>query len=423
MIGRGTRKCDNLFGPDKHKECFYIFDCCDNFPYFEENEKGMEAKTVLPLSQRIFRERLFLAERLKDLEEAEDAKLRSSLYKHLHEYVSGMCHENFLVRPHLRLVSKLADSKAWFNLDEDARAAISKDISALPSAADLDDEYAKRWDYLLLKTQASLLDKDRSYERLIKRIIETAKKLEDKTTIPDVKKQLTFIQQLQEKLFWEGMNLKMLEEIRKRLRLLVKYIDTKDKKIVYTDFEDELDQPSVFEPGTEAFGSNDLAAYQQKMAAILKANEDKEVIWKIRCNRPLSDADLKQIDEILELSTPEDKKMFKESFTEKCASKTGNENPTLEMLIRSIVGLDREAVEKEFSDFLDKTRLTSQQQAFVRKVIDYFVQDGFVPSGVLYEAPFDAYDDLGPDHLFGEHVEALFAKLEDLNGVQESANR
>jgi type I restriction enzyme R subunit len=423
MIGRGTRKCDNLFGPGQHKECFYIFDCCENFPFFEENEKGMEARAVEPLSQRIFRERLFLAEKLKHTNEPEDAELRASFYNHLHNYVSGMCQDNFLVRPHLRLLNKLSTKNAWFTLDDDTRAAVSANISGLPSATDMDDEYARRWDYLLLRTQAALIDKEKAYVVLIKRIAETAKKLEDKTTIPDVKKHLAFIQELQEKAFWEGMNLTMLESIRKKLRLLVKYIDTKDKKIVYTDFEDDLDQPGVFEPGTEAFGNNELVAYRQKMAAILKANEDKEVIWKIRCNRPLTDADLKKIDEILELSTPEDKDMFKESFLNKFAGKTGSANPTLEMLIRSIVGLDRAAVEKEFSDFLDKSTLTSQQQAFVRKVIEYFVQDGFVPANVLYEAPFDAYDDLGPEHLFGDQVEALFAKVKELNGVQENVNR
>ncbi len=28
MIGRGTRKCENLFGPGDDKKCFYVFDYC-----------------------------------------------------------------------------------------------------------------------------------------------------------------------------------------------------------------------------------------------------------------------------------------------------------------------------------------------------------------------------------------------------------
>src|SRR5690606_22645091 len=36
MIGRGTRLCENLFGPGRHKEAFRIFDHWGNFEYFDE---------------------------------------------------------------------------------------------------------------------------------------------------------------------------------------------------------------------------------------------------------------------------------------------------------------------------------------------------------------------------------------------------
>lgn len=36
MIGRGTRLCENLFGPGKDKEEFLIFDHYGNFRYFDE---------------------------------------------------------------------------------------------------------------------------------------------------------------------------------------------------------------------------------------------------------------------------------------------------------------------------------------------------------------------------------------------------
>jgi type I restriction enzyme R subunit len=34
MVGRGTRTCKNLFGPGRDKQCFWIFDLCQNLEYF-----------------------------------------------------------------------------------------------------------------------------------------------------------------------------------------------------------------------------------------------------------------------------------------------------------------------------------------------------------------------------------------------------
>lgn len=421
MIGRGTRKCENLFGPGDDKKCFYVFDYCENFEFFETNPNGVESTAVIPLSQRIFRNRLVLADMLKDDGIEDSAEIRKELLDNLHEYVSGMCDENFLVRPHLEKVTKLKNRESWEKLDGDLRAEVSKTISGLPSQIDQDDEYAKRWDHLLLQTELALLEKSGEYKPLMKKIRKIADKLEDKTTIPDVNKQLAFIQAIKTDEFWEGMNLKVLEEIRKRLRLLIKYVDPGEKKIVYSNFADSLTEGSVFEPGTEAFKNDELAAYRQKMNAVIDENLDKEVIWKVRCNRPLTDSDLKQLEEILSLSTAKDKELFKEAYQSNYHQKTGKDNPSLELLIRSIVGLERKSVEKAFLDFIEGSNFSSLQLAFVNKIIDYFVEDGFVKEGILYEPPFsDMYHD-GPEGLFGDVAEALFTRIQSINSLSKSA--
>jgi type I restriction enzyme R subunit len=349
--------------------------------------------------------------------------IRKDMLDSLHEYVSGMCDENFLVRPHLERVSRLKNRETWQKLDTELRAEVAKTISGLPSQLEQDDEYARRWDYLLLKTELALLEKSGEYMSLMKKIKKIADKLEDKTTIPDVKMHLEFIQAIKTDEFWEGMNLKVLEEIRKRLRMLVKYIDQNEKKIVYSNFTDALTEGAVFEPGTEAFKNDELAAYRQKMNGVINENLDKEVIWKVRCNRPLTAEDLKQLEEILHLSTAEDRELFKEAYQSGFHAKTGTDNSSLELLIRSIVGLDRKAVEKEFADFIEKSNFTSLQLAFVRKIIDYFVENGFVRDDILYESPFsDMYHD-GPEGLFGDRVEALFASIQRINGLKNSTRK
>jgi type I restriction enzyme R subunit len=60
MVGRGTRTCNNLFGPGRDKECFWIFDLCQNLEFFL-GQGGAES-TAAPetLSTRLFRSRLSL---------------------------------------------------------------------------------------------------------------------------------------------------------------------------------------------------------------------------------------------------------------------------------------------------------------------------------------------------------------------------
>src|SRR5690625_3376030 len=54
MIGRGTRLCEDLFGPGQDKEYFLIFDYLRNFEFFRENEKGIEGQITTSLTQRLF---------------------------------------------------------------------------------------------------------------------------------------------------------------------------------------------------------------------------------------------------------------------------------------------------------------------------------------------------------------------------------
>jgi type I restriction enzyme R subunit len=62
MVGRGTRTCKDLFGPGRDKECFWIFDVCQNLEFFL-GQGGAEATSAPEsLSTRLFRSRLALIE-------------------------------------------------------------------------------------------------------------------------------------------------------------------------------------------------------------------------------------------------------------------------------------------------------------------------------------------------------------------------
>jgi type I restriction enzyme R subunit len=54
MIGRGTRLCPDLFGPDADKQDFRIFDFCFNYDFFRERPDGIETRGDVPLGTRLF---------------------------------------------------------------------------------------------------------------------------------------------------------------------------------------------------------------------------------------------------------------------------------------------------------------------------------------------------------------------------------
>ena len=72
MIGRGTRLSQNIFGDGKDKECFYIFDWCRNFEYFEKTPNGKIAKEAISLTERIFGLRADIAFHLQHQKHQED---------------------------------------------------------------------------------------------------------------------------------------------------------------------------------------------------------------------------------------------------------------------------------------------------------------------------------------------------------------
>ncbi|XZE19376.1 type I restriction-modification enzyme R subunit C-terminal domain-containing protein [Pirellulaceae bacterium SH449] len=99
--------------------------------------------------------------------------------------------------------------------------------------------------------------KRRSFERLREQVVKIASLLEEKHTIPMVGKQMTYIQDVQREEWWQDVNIPMLEIIRRRLRDLVQFIERREHKPIYTNFEDEMGEESNIEQAkqeNESFG-------------------------------------------------------------------------------------------------------------------------------------------------------------------------
>ena len=162
MIGRGTRLCPDVFGPGQDKEFFYVFDFCQNLEFFSQDVPRVEGNTSESLSARLFRARLDAIGSLDSRHKAGhpqggDTALRADFAAHLQSEVAAMTLDNFLVRPHRRLVERFSKAALWETLDDQAREMLSTNLAGLPTTIEPEKVEAKQFDLLMLNIQLCML--------------------------------------------------------------------------------------------------------------------------------------------------------------------------------------------------------------------------------------------------------------------------
>ena len=392
MIGRGTRLCPDLFGPGDDKKKFYIFDACGNFEYFETNPPKAGGSSM-SLNEKLFLNRLELAEKIKD--DNEILKIFSSKIKdNLYSIVQTMDRDNFIIRHHLESVEKFSNREKWDNLDDTDFLTIKNDIAKLPTTEEDDKELAKRFDLIIVNMQLALYSKSaKTFNIYVDKIKTIANLLEEKSSIPMVRKHLELIEELQKDEYWKDITISELEEIRIELRDLIDLLDYKKQKIVYTNFEDEIKPNKSTENKTPEIAGVDLIQYRKKVEAFLQEHQNEIAINKLRHNKPLTPLDVEQLEKILK----ENANII--GTKDKFKSLMGNLG--LGEFIRSVIGLDSSEIEKVFAQYLDTNNFNANQIRFIDKIISYLRINGtMLDIGALYEAPFTDLNVEGIDGIF-----------------------
>jgi type I restriction enzyme R subunit len=248
MVGRGTRLRPNLFGLGRDKKYFYIFDYCQNLEFFAENPETTSGAANESLTKKLFASRVEL---ITELEKQDGTRgksdLRDEVAKRLRQEVEQMNVNNFIVRPKRKLVEKYTDAKVWENLGLDERNELVNDVAGLPSELVDDDQEAKQFDLLVLRLQLGLLRHERSFTRWSEEVQGIAGALEEKASIPIVRAELEVIIEVQTEEFWQDITTSILEDVRKRLRSLVKFIEKAQRQNIYTDFADLIGDEKAHE--------------------------------------------------------------------------------------------------------------------------------------------------------------------------------
>ncbi|WP_420583108.1 DEAD/DEAH box helicase family protein [Reichenbachiella sp.] len=405
MIGRGTRLCPNVFGPDQDKKEFLILDVCQNFEFFGVNTKGKVSSVVKPITQKIFEARLQLSRLLAETGEEENLQLSVELLDILHSAISALDDQRFQVKMHLRQVEQFKERDKWNNLSADDVHEITSHLSGLPIPERI-DEGARRFDLLMLNLQISILEGLSSRQAYSDKLMNTATLLSKKYTIPQVQASKKLIDSMKDPNFYANLKQKKLEEIRTEIRDLIQYLEFEGIRPIYTDILDADVEMSV----GKSLSANGLEPYRSRVERFVRENKDQLIIHKLHANEQITQEELKRLEEILfdgvERGTKED---FIAAY--------GDE--PLEKFIRSILGLEVEAANQAFGDFIRTGSLKADQITFLNTIIQYLTVNGTIDKSMLFEPPFTHINDEG---LVGVFDDAQATKIISIiDGINENA--
>ena len=412
MIGRGTRLCPNIFAPGVDKEYFLIFDFCENFEFFNEFPEGVTPSVPRSLSQQLFETKLEIAIEIRSNGEStdEDQELAKAYVTELHRLIATLDQERFVVRKELRLVNEYTSRARWENISKSDAVDIYNHLANLPAVTDDDDELALRFDLIVLNLQLAILLRSNKQVNLIERISRIGKLLMKKKNIPAVYEKIEIIKAIQADEFWQQINLKRLEQVRLDIRDLVKFIDTEQKKNVYTNFEDELHEANVTEIDILPTYTS-MQSYRDRVESFIRKNKDYLVIHKIQNNIQITHEELNLLEKMLfegDLGTKSD---FQKEYGDMPLGK----------FIRSLLGLDKLAANQLFSDFIQSGNLSANQITFINNIISFLTQNGTIDKAMLFEPPFTNINDQGITGVFDDAQVGKIVRI--IDAVNSNADK
>ena len=372
MIGRGTRLCPELLdGEDKKK--FYIFDFCGNFEFFRMN-KGKATANMIALQGAIFNLKFEISYKLQNIEYQIERLIayRNALVKQMAEKVQELPRDNFAVRQHLKYVALYSSEENYNALTYEDTLIVREEVAPL-ILPDGDEASAVRFDALMYGIELAYLV-GKKYTRARSDLHKKVVGIASVANIPEIQAQSEFINMILHTDYVDTAGINEFEEIRERLRNLMKYLPHSNVRYD-TNFADEL---LSIEWNESELENDELKNYKAKAEYYIRQHQDNIAIAKLKTNQPLTAADIATLEEALwqEVGTKQD-------YEQEYGSKPLGE------FVREIVGLDMNAAKEAFSEYLTNTSLDDRQIYFVNQIVEYIVHNGILKDfSVLQESPF-----------------------------------
>ena len=421
MIGRGTRKCENLFGPGKHKTEFLIFDHWGNFDFFGETYVEPTPSPRKSLLQQLFEARIELADIALHKPEPVAFEVAVEL---LRQDISSLQDTGTIaVRDTWRTLKQVADLQTLKQFDPATHGALQQDIAPLMKERDIRGHVeAHDFDYLIARMQCAYLQESGELFNWKGDLLNTLSGL--KMNLAQVKAKAEIITVVKSAEFWENLTFASLEDVRIQLRSIIKYREQPKSSVNYAkvvDITEDISQVREAEHDVQLHGM-EAAGYRKRVEQVLRdLLENNKTLQKIKAGEPVTLVDL---DELVSLVLTQNPDVNLKKLFQLFPKTTGH----LDLAIRRIIGLDAAAVEKRFSIFVTQhPELNARQIRFLSLLKNLIASAGTIELDRLYEPPFTTLDSDSIDGLFEDESQidellGLIASFESPDPTTTHAN-
>jgi len=396
MIGRGTRLCPNLFGPGRNKKVFWIFDHWGNFEFFSKKVTEAEPTLTKSLMQQVFEARMILAETA--LQQAEP-QIFDNTWPLIRELINDLPRETIAVRDHWKAIRQLSDPEVLRQFGPNTVISLKNELAPLMQWVNIrGNSDAYKLDFLLHEMATAQLLQSASFTNLKDELLDGVSRL--RMNLNPVREKSETIKKVKNTEFWDGISFTELESLRCELRAIWQYRQVDDHPQLYPKIIDITDGGEVFEQRPTYLHSVDMMAYRKRVEEVLsQLFATNATLQKIKLGEPVSTHDLDSLSALVLLQNPDIDLNILKQFYEKTAV-------SLDFIIRSIIGMEPEAVRQRFADFAHKhPQLTAKQTRFLSLLQNHIAKYGAIELARLYEPPFTTVDSNGLDGVFGAETE------------------
>jgi type I restriction enzyme, R subunit len=398
MIGRGTRLCLNLFGPGKDKTGFRIFDHWGNFDYFEFHYKPVEPTVTKPLLQLVFEARIALADAALQAAEPALFEIAEAL---IAKDINQLPDDSIAVREKWRTKKKLSQPEILHQWAPATVAALKTEIAPLMQWINLHGSTdAYELDLLMARMQIEYLRKSSRFDDLKINLLDRVNGLQ--MHLNQVREKSEVIKQVRSTEFWLNVTVPALEAIRKELRDIIHHktsgggMGTKIKVVDITEDASQVESGQR----SSTIRSVDMKVYQQQVEQALREQfETDPTLRKIRLGEPVTETELENLTSLVLIQHPDVRLDVLKGFY--------GEALPLDHIIRSLVGMEPEAVRQRFESFVQKhPGLTAKQTQFLGLLQNHIAKYGAIEIERLYEDPFTLVDADGIDGVFRNEADS-----------------
>ncbi len=420
MIGRGTRLCKNLFGQNKDKTHFLIFDHWKNFEYFDHKYQPVEPKQVKSLTQLVFENRIKLAETALHHANPDAFELAIDL---IAKDIADLPNNTIAIKEKWKQIKAVGNPDRLHQFEAATKDMLLHEIAPLMQWRNISgNEAAHKFDLLFCRLQIEHLKESSSFADLK---AEAQGQLNDlRMNLSQVKAVASLVVETRTEAFWKGVTVEKLEGVREKLRGIMQYQQSGSggggslpPKVI-----DIPEDPALIERKKHAVKLEglQLAAYRNRVEKILRELfETNETLKRISFGQAVTEADLEALTSLVLTQDPMLNLHDLVDYYPDCAGH-------LDLAIRSIIGLDAEAVSKHFTSFVQKhSSLNSVQIRFLDMLQNHIAKYGSIELGRLYEAPFTTIHTDSIDGLFTdeEQVNALIDIIRQFQPTKEGTSQ